>query len=400
METDTNLFYQSLSSSVFEGLDPTTVGYQNAYALYEYALYAYTHNSSIYNSTAFSSNDLAQLFDLASQQQWEYNTPSNGSTVNAVAGRTLASKVMQQFMHTIDSNGVADKLTLMFGSYEPFLAFFALSGLATGPSGSQFNNLPLHGSTMTFELYSYPTSPPTGNLTQDFPPLSELWVRFLFRNGTASDEQLISYPLFSRGPSEVEMKWEDFALGMGAFSLNDVADWCTECNTVTLFCEAIESNSNTNTDPNSSTGSNKHPFNPVIGGVIGAVVTIALGIIAIAILMLFGFRLDYHPRNKGEAGGLGVLKRNGSGGQGGFKGAEKLASDTDLALKGAGGTVIRHERVGSWELNDGAKAEHSSLDKEVGLSRQGQVDENWGRRSEDDLGINPFGEPVKARESV
>lgn len=400
MEVDTSLYYQSLASSVFEALDPNIVGYQNAWELYEYALFAYTHNSTLFHSTAFTSDDLSQLYNFASQQQWEYNTPVNGNTVNAISGRTLTSKVIQQFMHTIDSDGVADKLTMMFGSFEPFLAFFALSDLATGPSASRFNTLPLHGSTMTFELFSYPTAVPEGNLTTEFPAVSDLYVRFMFRNGTASDEELVSYPLFGHGPSEVDMRWDEFVIGMGAFSLDDVGDWCNECQTITLFCEAIKSNTNSSSCITKHSSSSNH-FNPVIGGVIGAAVTIALLILGAAALMLFGFRMEYHPRNKGNeaVGGLGVLKRNGSGGQGGFKGAEKLASDTDLALKGAGATVVRHERVGSWELNDGAKGtNHSSLDKEIGATRaDGGA---WGRKSEDEEGVNPFGDPIKPRESV
>lgn len=84
---------------------------------------------------------------------------------------------------------------------------------------------------------------------------------------------------------------------------------------------------------------------------------------------------------------------------GGFKGAEKLASDTDLRLKGgAGATIVRHERVGSWELNESpTDSKHTSLDKEIESERAA----NYERRSEDGIGnVNPFGDPVKAVDHI
>lgn len=84
---------------------------------------------------------------------------------------------------------------------------------------------------------------------------------------------------------------------------------------------------------------------------------------------------------------------------GGFKGAEKLASDTDLHLKGgAGVTVVRHERVGSWELNDSPTDRRpSSLDRGIESGRAA----NYARRSEDGIEhVNPFGDPVKAVDQV
>ena len=99
-----------------------------------------------------------------------------------------------------------------------------------------------------------------------------------------------------------------------------------------------------------------------------------------------------------------MLRRSGSG-NGGFKGAEKLASDTDLRLKGgAGATVIRHERVGSWELNESpTDKKHSSLDKEIESGNVSRVvsKADYGRNSEDGIGnVNPFGDPVKPLDQV
>lgn len=204
------------------------------------------------------------------------------------------------------------------------------------------------------------------------------------------------------------MSWNDFVTGMGGFALSDVSEWCNQCQTINLFCEAIYSTMDNSSSSSGSNSSNHNKVSPVIGGVIGAAVTLGLFIITAIILLLLGFRLDHHGKRaagtEGDAGGIGVLRRSSSGG-GGFKGAEKLASDTDLRLKGgAGASVIRHERVGSWELNESptspTSTKHSSLDTKVGSGRVVST-ADYGRNSEDGIGnVNPFGEPVKAVDHI
>lgn len=205
------------------------------------------------------------------------------------------------------------------------------------------------------------------------------------------------------------MPWSDFVQAMGGFALYDPAAWCSACQTVNLFCDGLalddetssggSTSNNTISSGNGHAGKGKAGMSPVIAGVVGACATLAFVVLTALALLLFGFRLDYHGRKDGSAkagvGGVGILKRSQSGG--GFKGAEKLASDTDLRLKGgAGATIVRHERVGSWELGDSPSSPHASLDKEIGPVR--------GRRSEDaeeGLGnVNPFGNPVKAVDQV
>jgi hypothetical protein len=291
----------------------------------------------------------------------------------------------------------------MFGSFEPMLSFFALSGLSSGPSSFSFQSLPEPGSVMILELFSYSRDGENAaqNLSTPFPNTSDLWVRFLFRNGTSDDEGITAYPLFGRGLSETDMPWNDFAKGIADFAITDVADWCTVCDAVTLFCQAIESNISNNGTTISYpyvASRNYNRLAPAVAGVIGAAVTLALFIIVALALVFFGFRIDRREKQNPAAkrGDLGVLKRSGSGG---FKGAEKLASDTDLTLKGgAGATIIRHERVGSWELNNSptSPTTHSSLDKEIESSRT-----DYERRSEDGIGNeNPFGDPVKPKDHI
>ena len=391
----TNAFYQSLGSSVFWDFSPDDLNYGNAWTLWEYAAFEYQHNETLYQDSSFTTDDLETLFNLASAQQWGFNTPDSTGTLRAMAGRTFASLVLQQFQHQIAANGTAESLTLLFGSFEPMLAFFALSALSTGPSASRFNSLPLHGSTMTFELYSTTPEGLPANEKIPFPDTSQLGVRFLFRNGTDSSEDFVEYALFGRGNSADDMAYDDFVTDMGQFSLNDLVDWCLDCASGSLFCEALMLNYNSDTETGSGSSKKAKVLSGPVAGIIGATIAIVLLIIIGTILALVGFRLEYHPREKGVGSNLGVLKRSGSGG--GFKGAEKLASDTDLAMKGgAGATIVRHERVGSWELNDRPDKKNSSLAKDIESGRT-----NYGRKSEDGIGgVDPYGEPVKALDAI
>ena len=219
---NTSAFYDSIASTVFSGLSPAIVNYYNAYELYEYALYQYNHNETVYNNMDIST--LSTLQTLASQQQMEMNTPNSIGAISSIAGQTLAAKVLAQFEHIISSSSVSDKLHPPLRFLRAFPLLFALSSLSTGPSGSRFNSLPNHGSIMSFELFSNPNPSNYSNL---FPSSTdELWVRFLFRNGTDDTSALTSYPLFGRGNSQVDMSWSDFVTAMGEFALSEVADWC------------------------------------------------------------------------------------------------------------------------------------------------------------------------------
>jgi len=273
---------------------------------------------------------------------------------------------------------------VMFSRYEVFLAFFSLSGLSA--TSNQFTQIPEPGSVMIFELFSN-----TANATA-FPDIKDMWVRFLFRNGTDPSTPLLTYPLFGRGNSATDMTWDDFEMKMNTITLSEIGTWCETCGSLAMYCSQFEDNWTNSTTGGSGSSSTSSPsssgLSPTIAGVLGAAVTIAAFVLFFSLAVLCGGVRFY---------------RNGSKRQsslGGFKGAEKLASDTDLtvAKAGASGAVVRHERVGSWELTDAAKkdndAKHGSLDRVVSTA-------DYSKHDDDGISVvNPFGEPVKADERV
>lgn len=140
---------------------------------------------------------------------------------------------------------------------------------------------------MAFELYT------DGNVIP-FPSSTDLRVRFLFHNGTSSaTSEPTIYPLF--GSDSLNTSWTDFTAGMGKFSIGDQKDWCTACGNTTGICSntALSASGGHEDSPSSKNPAlSGNGLSPVINGVIGAMVTLAviLGLEAI-VLLVGGYRI-------------------------------------------------------------------------------------------------------------
>jgi hypothetical protein len=388
LQTSTEEFYDSLQPEFLNGVfSNASVGYFDAYYIYDYLNYAYLHNSTV--ADGLDPEELTTAKILAADWVFAMNANTSvsglkdGDHIGVIAGRTLAAHVLQAFYTTINTQGTSEKMTLVFGSFEPMIAFASLTELIS-PMNSAFYNVPEPGSSFVFELFAL-----RDNDVGTYPEADELFVRFLYQNGTGDDSELVTYPMFGLGPSQVVMTLSDFVLGLSNRSISSVEDWCETCNSYSIFCPAF-TNSDSDLGGNSS---RRHGMHPAVAGVIGAVVGIVVvALLVVVILLLAGCRLHR----------TGSKRRSELGG---FKGAEKLASDQDLTLPkgGAAAMVVDtpapthrgHERVGSWELRDQMKAEEAQRGMTHGIARP--------RRpsfEDDDLHVNPYGTGIKPRESV
>ncbi|KAK5112635.1 hypothetical protein LTR62_003950 [Meristemomyces frigidus] len=414
-EAESKSLYQTVGQALLSDvLDQDAWDYFNAYAIYDYLSYQYAHNATAKTfldqpgSTDKSINVtyMQQLRWLADQQQYaqlgNLNAVNNytgtsqpfpggnegAGSISSIAGNMLAAKILAQMQLAIQTEGLFYKLSVLFGDFEPLLSFFALARLPA--LNSNFYGLPDFGSVIVFELFSYANSsagPPS------FPAESELWVRFYFRNGTGVEQgdessNLQSYPVFGRGPSETDMMWSDFQLGMDGFLVGDVGTWCTQCGAENIFCAAWNSSdASTGSSSTSRHHYRHHGPSRIVSGVIGAIVALGLGAIVFAAFMLIG-GLRFHRVRHSRKSDLG-----------GFKGGQKMASDRDLTLRDKGGAVVGasvvheeggqgHERVGSWELRQ----------KEAGPGMDG--DQARGASFESEMRVDPFRDPVKADERV
>lgn len=234
-----------------------------------------------------------RLFDLSNNLEW--NLAYNSSEpIRAVAGKTLGAQVVQFLDSTIEAAGsqTGSKLAVQFGSYGSFSSFF---GLADLPSvNTDFTGVTDYASSMAFEMFTNTSSTVTSS---NYPSANDIYVRFLYKNGTATDATPPQeYALF--GMNQNVLAWSDFKSHMNSFAIGNTASWCTACGNSTGICEGYGPGTD---DSGSSSGSyfNEHGsvasgngLSPAVNGVIGAMVTliVVLGLEALAMLV-FGLRL-------------------------------------------------------------------------------------------------------------
>jgi len=383
-------FYRALwKKKVFSDAFPLeAANFYNAHDLFSYASYRYNHDNATHSE--MTAADLAMLADLASVQQRYLNGNLGASALTeadvtrTIAGRTLAAKVVAQFELNMASSGSSGKLNLMFGSFEPFVAFFAISRLVDGASRDSFLPLPGPGAAMVFELFSM-----RGNASA-YPSVDDLWVRFLYRNDSLDDTPFVEYPLFGNGNSQSRMKFADFATTMEGISVGGVGQWCRICDTTNLFCSALEGNSGNEAAPVPDGKLGRGKVTSVVAGVIGALVTVAVVGLAALLAVLVG-RVKFYREGRDRS----------SSTFGGFRGAEKMRSDADVTYAGNG---AQHERTGSWQLRDarGAAEGPIATPTEAVLRNPNRTNPRFQHSdNDDDDDISVLGHtPVAARESI
>jgi hypothetical protein len=239
------------------------------------------HNSSIPSSDVLTNETIFELRTLADAHEWglAYNASDN---TRAISGMQLAGEILKYMNSTIESGlqgSSANKFGIQFGAYATFLSFFGLAGL--NEVDADFMGVPDYSSSMAFELFT------EADVSGSMPATDDLQVRFLFHNGTASNSsEPTAYPLF--GGKENAISWTAFHDGLAKFAVSTTEQWCHACGNTTGSCAQYSSGSN---DP-STTGAQSGGMSPAVGGVIGAFVTLAVVLGALAAFMLLGgFRL-------------------------------------------------------------------------------------------------------------
>ncbi|KEY69690.1 hypothetical protein S7711_03176 [Stachybotrys chartarum IBT 7711] len=341
MSTSTLTFYQDLfSSGPLAGTVPLeSANFWRAQDIYELVNYMYNHNETVYNDFENAYPTLTVLREHATTLERAMNSnpvADSSDPLNelyTISGRRLARFVAEQFTIFMDLRGTSQKMTLMFGDYNPFLSFLATAGFTTNEAriSGPASRIPEPGAAMIFELVG-------GDLDSDVLPFAQdLSIRFYYRASSGEDERFNRESLFSSGFGGSTIPYTAFLSEMQSRGRTE-NDWCHIC-APTEYVNAPWCAVNATGDGSSSSSSSSSSgLSPAVAGVIGAVAMAALaGLLLAFLFFVFGFR--FHRAAPHER----------SSGLGGFKGAEKMASDTDLAV-GKGGAA--QERVGSWELRD------------------------------------------------
>lgn len=230
--------------------------------------------------------------------------------MRAVAGMTLAAQIVQFLNGTLTGDG-EQKIGIQFGAYGSFGSFFGLADLpAVNPD---LMGVADYASAMTFEMF---TNTSTAVTSTSYPSEDEVYVRFMFHNGTTSNiSEPITYPLFGSGQEAIS--WNDFTTGMNKFALGTTEQWCTACGNFTGTCAAYapgaSSSSSSSGSSSDSKGYKGNGLSPAVNGVIGAMVTLAvvLGLEAL-IMLLGGYRLVSKKR-LAQGMGEGATAVSGAG---------------------------------------------------------------------------------------
>jgi hypothetical protein len=257
------------------------------------------HNASFDPTGIVTNESFFQLRTLADTHEWglAYNASDD---MRAIAGMTLAAQVVQALNATIAGDG-ASKMNIQFGAYGTFSSYFGLAIPDIDAVDPDLYGVADYASAMIWELFTN-TSTPVSKTA--YPAKDEIYVRFLFHNGTTSNiSEPVAYPLFGSG-QEV-MRWTDFQNSMNNISVGTTEQWCKACGNYTGTCAAYAP---TNSSSSSSgSGSTKeyegNGLSPAVNGVIGAMVTLAvvLGLEAL-ILLIGGLRVVRKNRLAGTTG--------------------------------------------------------------------------------------------------
>lgn len=281
LSVSTKPFYGSFADLLQGVIPPRNIDYSNAYSIFDYLNVGKIHNSTI--AKRVSSEDLDQLRYLADSHEWALNGNITTPTPNpmSIGGSTLARAILTQLNSSVVTPNSAPKLTVFLGSYDTFLSFFALTSL---PSvSSSFYGLPDYASTIVFELVSYPSSD------------SDMYVRFLFRNGTSPASTLTEYPLFGQGRQNAVMPFNEFSKSMDKIAVTGLDQWCEVCDSQEDICQGPV----TSTDIPPQAGYTG--MKPELAGGIGALCALAaVGIIAAAFMIIMGFRFTKKGKKADE----------------------------------------------------------------------------------------------------
>jgi hypothetical protein len=140
---------------------------------------------------------------------------------------------------------------------------------------------------MAFELVTNAT------VSDTYPTPDQISVRFMFSNGSAADNGLTAYPLF--GQSQTTLPWSTFSSEMAKIAIGEADKWCTACGNTTGVCASTTSSGSSSssaaaTPASGSSGSTDSGsgISTAVGGVIGAMVTLAVVLGLEALILLIG----------------------------------------------------------------------------------------------------------------
>ncbi|EJD51819.1 phosphoglycerate mutase-like protein, partial [Auricularia subglabra TFB-10046 SS5] len=255
------------------------IGYGKAYEIFDYLNVGYVHNMTIRG--AIDEDELFQLRTLADAHEWALAFNAS-QPERSIPAKTFVGKVLAQLNQTV-STKTGPKLSLLVGSYITFQSFFGLASLQN--QTDDFYGLPDYASSLVFEAVTNATV-----AADTMPSLDDVSVRFLFRNGSAADAPLRSYPLFDKTTDLIP--WNEFEERISTLQIATANRWCTQCDATQgnqPFCPATDSS-----EPVLAAKSDD--LSTTQAGVVGAMSTLGVVAILAVIAGFLGLRVTRRRR--------------------------------------------------------------------------------------------------------
>ena len=261
-------FYDSLPASLV-GKRPKNL--VNAWNIFDFLNVEKIHNATLAPQIT---DDILQnaLYWAEYHEASLFGNPSP-SSLGSIAGRAILNPLTDSLDRVANATDPL-KVSVLAASYKPFFALFSLFQMH-----QLQGNLVDYASAMVFEV------------RQDNS------MQVYFRNGSYGS--LDPYPVLN----QTSMPLASFLNHYNPVKINTLADWCNTCGETTARgCAALNALNGTGSghkysDVTSTTG--KHQVSPVVAGVIGALVSLAVALVVVG-LVSFVTGLTVSKRGKGN----------------------------------------------------------------------------------------------------
>ncbi|KAK0537560.1 hypothetical protein OC835_001711 [Tilletia horrida] len=263
-----NAFYAS--ASIAPLLGNRAANLENAWNLFDFLNVQSIHNASF--AQALPPTALAQARYWADYHEAGSFSDPDLSNVGNIAGQAILPLILDS-LHDLANTSSPTKMVTLFGAYKPFLSLFELMDIGGGlPRGSVVE----YASTLILEVHA------------------DQSVHLLFRNGT--NTPFTPYPFLGASSPDAGVPLSSLTAQLEPYALRSNADWCNKCaSTASLHgCDVLAALNGTGGGqvryaPITST-SGRQRVSPVVAGVIGSVVTLALCTLLFVVAILIASR--------------------------------------------------------------------------------------------------------------
>ncbi|CEL55216.1 hypothetical protein RSOLAG1IB_01224 [Rhizoctonia solani AG-1 IB] len=259
----------------------------NMWNIYDFLNVQSIHNQSL--AQQITPDILARARVLANWHQYHTFSSPKMDGVGNIAGRTIIPDIVSS-LNAFANASQPLRFNYLSMSYKPFISLFNMTQVASKYPSLQ--GIVDYASAVTFELRQSTSGGP-------------LLVRLNFKNG--SDAEFTAYNMFGKN-QDVELS--EFTSRLSPYGINDLNDWCTTCsNWRDRKCNLIAA-ANTSTIAYQRIG-----VSPVGAGFIGAGVTIAVFLAALAVMAFMGL-LTFGRKSRKTHPMLPVVSRDNASSSG------------------------------------------------------------------------------------